>query len=311
MNGSRDRSPVFVFGALRSGTTVFRLMLNAHDRVGNPGEMDFLFDFLHRGAAGWHYDRSGLETNRIFAASGLNLPDDKDGLDLLDDFLDQLEARQKGRQLCITLHRNIAKVAKVLPKARIIHMLRDPRDVARSSIGMGWAGTLYHGVGHWIETEREWSDTMFPTDQVLTLTYEGLFRDIRHELSRVCDFLGAEFSDEMLGYHHDTTYGPPDPALVEQWKRKAHPRDIALVEGLAQDLMEARGYALAGTPATPALPERLGLSWRNRRHVWRTGFERYGAPVFLGEKLTRHLRLRRLHTRLRQRMNRLSVDYLK
>ena len=31
----------------------------------------------------------------------------------------------------------------------------------------------------------------------------------------------------------------------------------------------------------------------------------------LGEKLTRHLRLRRLHTRLRQRMNRLSVDYLK
>ena len=29
---------IFVFGALRSGTTVFKLMLNSHVDISNPGE---------------------------------------------------------------------------------------------------------------------------------------------------------------------------------------------------------------------------------------------------------------------------------
>jgi len=37
--------PVFVFGALRSGTTVFRLMLDAHGEIRNPGEADYLVDY--------------------------------------------------------------------------------------------------------------------------------------------------------------------------------------------------------------------------------------------------------------------------
>ena len=38
--------PVFIFGSERSGTTVLRLMVNAHPMLSNPGEFDFLFDTI-------------------------------------------------------------------------------------------------------------------------------------------------------------------------------------------------------------------------------------------------------------------------
>ena len=47
---------IFVYGALRSGTTLFRLMLEAHPALSNAGEADFLFDFLspdQNHATGW------------------------------------------------------------------------------------------------------------------------------------------------------------------------------------------------------------------------------------------------------------------
>jgi hypothetical protein len=44
MNNHQDI--VFVYGALRSGTTVFRLMLDSHPKISNPDEMDFLFDHV-------------------------------------------------------------------------------------------------------------------------------------------------------------------------------------------------------------------------------------------------------------------------
>jgi hypothetical protein len=59
---------VFVYGALRFGTTVFRLMLDAHPQIANPGEMDFLFDYLypdHTHSTGWRYDLDGLKLDRI------------------------------------------------------------------------------------------------------------------------------------------------------------------------------------------------------------------------------------------------------
>jgi hypothetical protein len=149
--------PIFIFGALRSGTTMFRLMLDAHGSISNPGEFDFLFDALtpdKSHASGWRYDRAQLEDNVAFNVHGLTIAPNCDGRDHLAGFLDQLDRRSDG-VLTINVHRNIGKVRALWPGCKIIHLLRDPRDVARSSIGMGWAGTLYHGVEHWIKSETD------------------------------------------------------------------------------------------------------------------------------------------------------------
>ena len=310
-----QEAPVLVFGALRSGTTVFRLMLDGHARINNPGEVDFLFDFLMPDTtheSGWRYDLGRLRDNRVFQGSGLSLPAGKDGFDLLADFLDQYRRRAAG-VLTLNIHRNIGRALEVLPGARIIHMLRDPRDVARSSIGMGWSGTLYYGVNHWIRTETEWQAIAdgLSGERVHELKYENLFRGIEDELRRVCEFLGVEFDAGMLDYHRNSTYGPPDPSLVEQWRHKSSARDIALVEGKVAGMMRERGYEPAGAGHHPAAPERAWLHARNRLNVWRTGVRRFGFATYFLEKLTRYFGMEKLHRRLKSRMRERSASYIK
>jgi hypothetical protein len=305
--------PVFIYGALRSGTTLFRLMLNSHAGLSNPGEADFLFDFLHPDPAhptGWRYARNDMARHRIFRAHGLHLPEGLDGLDLLHDLMAQLGARAPGR-LTLTVHRHAQTIARVLPQARFVHLMRDPRDVARSSIGMGWAGNSYYGVGHWITTEQGWAAAGIDPARVLALQFETLLGDLETELGRVCDFLGVRFSPAMLDYHKNTTYGPPDPKLAQQWQGRASTREIALIEGRCGALLRACGYVPAGEPARPSGPERMRLTAQNRLARWTFNIRRFGLPLFLSAHVTRRCGPKWLYHRLRLRMDAKVIKVIK
>ena len=211
----------------------------------------------------------------------------------------------------MNLHRHVARMAELMPEARVIHLLRDPRDVARSSVGMGWAALSYYGVDHWIGTERDWDRAGLPADRVLTLKFEDLMADLEPRLTEVCSFLGVPFSPAMLDYHRDTTYGPPDPRISEQWRRKASRREIALLEAKCGAMITARGYASGGTPHHPGPLERGALSLRNQAGRWRMGIRRFGLPLLVGAKLTRLLGPRRLHLHFRRHMDAKIAQTLK
>jgi len=314
MSATPTARPVFVFGSMRAGTTVFRLMLNAHDAISNPGEVDFLFDHLVRNASGaWAYDLPGLRENRIFRSQALEIPEGLDGMALLDSFLAQLQAKGDGI-FTLNIHRGISHVAELLPECKVIHMLRDPRDVGRSSIGMGWAGNSYYGIDHWLVTEREW-DAAVPNlrpENVMELRYEALFHDIDTELHRVCAFIGVPFQPGMLDYHLSTTYGPPDVKLVEQWKRKATPRELSLLEGKIGDMLTARGYALSGEPlARPVGAEAIRLFCGNKLSKWRRSTSKYGFSTIVMEKLTRWAGLHGVNRIYRRRINAIIQRSLK
>ncbi|MGV8988684.1 MAG: sulfotransferase family protein [Cypionkella sp.] len=307
---------VFVYGALRSGTTLFRLMLNAHPGIANSGEADFLFDYITPDPThptGWRFDRAGLAIDWIFRADALELPPGKDGLDLLDDLLRQFVARAPGQVVTLNLHRNAERLIAILPEVRLIHILRDPRDVARSSISMGWAGTLYHGVGHWIATERGWdriADTLSP-GQAMTLKFRILLGDLETNLRAVCGFLGVSFDPAMLKYHKSTSYDPPDASLVDQWRRLSPRAELAQLESRAADLMIRRGYPLSGPVTQPGTLERLGLWIRNKTAIWRFGLRRFGPVLFIGRKIAHRLGVKALDHHLRQRMDAITLRHLK
>jgi hypothetical protein len=307
---------VFVYGALRSGTTLFRLMLEAHGAITNPGEADFLFDHIARDPghpSGWRYDLAALRGDRIFLDKGLDLPDRCDGLDLLAVLLDQFAARAPGQVVTLNVHRHLDRLRAILPEARLIHILRDPRDVARSTIGMGWAGVLYHGVDHWIATEAAWDAAAgrLAPGQAHELKYETLFADVEAALRQVCTFLGVGYDPGMLDYHKSTTYGPPDAGLANQWRRRAHRGELAPLEAKAGALMARRGYELSGPLAPPGALARGVLRLQNRLRIWRFGIDRFGAGLYIGEKLTRFLRLSAWHRRLLQRKRAVALRNLK
>ena len=308
--------PVFIFGALRSGTTVFRLMLDGHEGICNPGEFDFLFRCLRKGADGaWVYDLEALRKDRVFNHHGMRIRDGLDGPAMLRDFIDQIRAKyERPGVFTLNLHTGADKLAELMPGVRVIRMLRDPRDVARSSIGMGWAGTTYFGLDHWIKTERQWdaAEPMIAPENRMILRYEALFRDIETELRGVYDFLGVPFSDRMLRYHETSTYGPPDPKLVEQWKRKATPRELQLMEGKLGPMLASRGYAPSGhAPDRPTGPERRRLQIADLYGCWRFDVERYGAWLATAERVARRLKLAGAHRRLRLKMNMVQQQKIK
>ena len=302
---------IALYGALRSGTTLLRLMLDAHPRISCPGETDFLFDHLPPNATpATPYDRSVLERNRIFRSHMDKFPE-VEMPDLTPDaFFTQI--RSKGDVAMPVLHRGLGRMLDLYPDLPIVHLVRDPRDVARSSIGMGWAGDVYHGASHWIGTERDWQEMaprMAP-GQALTVKYEDLIAAPEQTLQGICDFAGVAYDPAMLAYDSNSTYSKPDASLVEQWRRKLTPEQIGLVEARIGPLLEQTGYEASGhPPVRPTGVSRALLVARNKRHVWAERVRRYGWRDPLIVACARRLGLSA--PAARRRMDQVALRYLK
>lgn len=297
--------PVYVlYGALRSGTTLMRLILDAHPNILCPGERDFMLDHLQPGENGLKLDRDGLQVDRVFRASGLTAPVGNDGEAVFFDFLEQQQKEESA--LVLVMHRKFELLLDLMPDVRIIHLLRDPRDVARSSIGLGWAGNTWYGINHWIKTEKQWDRAArrLSPEQVLTVRYEDILADPKEGLGKICAFLGLSYDPEMMSYSETTSYSAIDPSLSYQWKRKQTEREIALVEHKVGPLLTARGYAQSGHElSAPSGLERLGLWFANKTAVWQRIFARYGYVDPILVRLATKLGLKRLARGPKLRMN--------
>lgn len=281
-------SIVFICGALRSGTSLFHLMLNSHSRISNPGEFDFLFDYVKDIDCEPEISDyiSYLEKNRIFKSKKLQINKEcKSYIALVNTFIEQLSG---PKTLCLNIHRNFDIAYHYFPDAIFVHILRDPRDVAKSSIPMGWVGNTYYGVDHWIETENSWDRLVARVgkEQIFEFKYENLIIDSHSVLTNTCSFMGLDYENKMLDYHEQSTYSPPDISLTEQWKHKQKLREIELVEYKASNLMSQRGYELScPNLKAPNNVEFLILWAGNKWFRFNYSIRRYGVFLFVVQKL--------------------------
>ncbi|WP_420004337.1 sulfotransferase family protein [Arenibacterium sp. LLYu02] len=268
-----------VFGALRSGTTMLRLMIDGHPRFVCPGESDYLFDHLVPGENGtWQYDLDALAADRIFQAAHIPLPKTEEAIPALTSMIADLRGPDGG-QLVLVLHRGLERLLQFAPSIPILHLIRDPRDVARSAIGMGWAGNVFYGAKTWLHTEMEWEKLApgLSESQVLDLHYENLLRHPEDTLSQFCAFLQEDYDPAMLEFPQRSTYNAVDAALAEQWRHKHTPRELGLIEPLFGDLLTKRGYEPSGHPhIRPGLLDRIKLRGEHSYSVWRRRVARYG-----------------------------------
>jgi len=308
-------SPVFMVGAERSGTTLLGIMLDHHPSLVWAGERQFFVDFMPGGEwpevadyAEW------LSLDRGFRGLDLSIDPEASFPEVLRSFLRQ-EAARAGKPFAgTTVHKRFDRLAKIWPQARYIHFVRDPRDVARSVIQMGWAGTTWTAVERWLAAERLWDEfrrTLEP-ERTIEVRFEALMEDPPGVLEDLCQFIGIPYDDAMLSYPEDTTYGPPDPAIASTWRRKASDQEVRLVEAHVGELLTARGYEPSGLPrleVRPADIRRFQLQdrWARIRHK----LEVYGAGLYVGELLTRRLGLRALHRHFDLRMQAITDSHLK
>lgn len=309
-----SNSPIFVCGALRSGTTLLRLMIDSHPLLKNPGEFDYLIEYISNEGplpTASQYKKS-LETNRIFRMHQLEIRAELSNYpDIVNDFVRQLSETDK--RILLNVHRNFHRIPDVFPDAKYIHMIRDPRDVARSSIAMGWAGNLYYGVDHWIETEKSWDKLKkkLTDEQYLEFRFEDLIVEPENILTKLSTFCDTEYSDMMMNYAGDSTYKRPDPSLIFQWKEKLDSKTAASITEKTEKWVKQYGYEYVPQDKKLSLLDKVKFFTSNKLFKIRFKQKRFGVRLIFLNKIASMFKLEKMSHKVKLEINEIENKHLK
>lgn len=277
--------PFFVVGPVRSGTTLLRLLIDHHPEVSCFGEFEGavsqangdewpdLDDYYRFIAMDRQTQAYAFSVNRRLGYEAL-----------VHSFLRQQLERYPNPLIGASVHSRMDLLPRLWPQAKFIHLLRDPRDVARSCIRMGWVGNVYEGAQYWVDAERRWDRLarQVGEEQCMTIRYEELVVDPEQELARVCQFLGLDYSASMLKIESDTTYSRPNNKYANQWKKELSAKEVEWVEARCGDLMTARGYQATQGGAKDLSPLRkMALKLQSRWYRAGFGIKRHGFKNWL------------------------------
>jgi len=287
--------PVIV-GAPRSGTTLLRFMLDAHPLLAIPPETGFLvladqftgqddatrrefFEAVTRyppDAPAWNDFRiphvtfaSALSHIVPFSAA--------EGYRALYRLYAERFGKPRWGDKTPMYGLHLPLIARHLPEARFIHVVRDGRDVALSlrqmwfSPGESMEALAAHW-SHFVSTARRDGS---PTGRYLELKYEDLLCDTRRVLETLCAFIDLPFSDRMLAYYRSTprrleehgdrfrldgtlvvssagrlhqqamTLRPPSPDRIGVWRTAMTAEELTRFEAVSGELLEQLGYELS------------------------------------------------------------------
>lgn len=150
----------------------------------------------------------------------------------------------------------------LFPNAKIIHLVRDGRDVALSMVKKWGARKrhvdLFFGAMKWRERleSAEKAATPLSSTTYLKLYYEQLIADPETHLRTICTFLDEPFFPEMAQpqqlaqtvLKHDTFHAAvrqPVRPKQKTWRDTMPDRDVRLVQHIAGRMLRQQGYALA------------------------------------------------------------------
>jgi tetratricopeptide (TPR) repeat protein len=233
---NRDAAPVFIVGMPRSGTTLCEQILAAHGQVHGAGERVAL------GAAFARLGGNGPDAAARIAALDARALDEAAG-----EFLTELHAlapeqkrivdKMPGNELYLGL------VGLMLPGAKIIHCVRDPRDIGLSIWTFRFHGE--HPYAHdladlgWTIAQRarlmtHWHATL--PNPICTVALHDWVRDFDGTLARVLAHLEL----------------PPDPACARFYESDRDVRTVSRAQVRqpvhGQGLGRWRGYAAQLAP---------------------------------------------------------------
>ena len=307
-----NQEPVFLVGAERSGTTVLRLMLNQHPQLVWCGQVEYVVSYLAEDGS-WpdleeYYRR--LRNDVVFIPQKLEIDTTLTYPELIKSFIAQHQKRTQKPMVGATVHWDFDRLLEFWPRARFIHIVRDGRDVARSNVSMGWTGNVWTGSRRWIEAETLWDrfSKQLSPDIYLEIAYEDLIRGPKETLTKICEFIGLPYSDEMLSYAKTTVYDLPDPAYLNQWKRKLSNFEIRLIESRIGDMLERRNYPTTDLPPIKMTHFlKLWLLIQDRVGRARFRLKKYGLALFIENFLANRFGNTRWKDQTRQKF--IAVDF--
>lgn len=291
MSAAPQAPAPFVVGVGRSGTTLLRLMLDAHPALAIPTETHFLVTLLAAARESGSPDQAlqAIVQADTWPNMGLDRDALAQALGALDPFTPGDAARAFFRLYAARFgkarwgdksppyRRVMGEIARELPEAHFIHIIRDGRDVALSSRG------LWFGAGDDVEAQaRFWVGEIGAARRqaetlahYMELRFEDLVADPERELARICRFIDLPYDPAMVAYHqtarermaeyvqpfgaskaapvpldrflaiHDRTGDAPDSNRSGRWRSEMSTAEQGRYQAIAGPTLVELGYDLA------------------------------------------------------------------
>jgi hypothetical protein len=181
---------------------------------------------------------------------------------------------------------HMLRIARDLPDALFVHIIRDARDVVLSLDKRGWTRPLPWDKSRsllaaglyweWIVRKGRKHGTALGPHRYAEVRYEDLVNQPRETLARLGEFLGHDLDydriqnssvgsvkNPLTSFKEDLQQGQFTP--VGRWKQKFSPEQLRLFESLVGDYLNELGYVLSDATSTM----RSNLTVKQMRLVYR------------------------------------------
>lgn len=282
-----SQGPVFVAGMERSGTSLLFALLGSHpdiamtrrtnlwryvyDQYGDLSDdaaLDRCLDTLRRYKRLMVLDLDFEALRRSFRDGPATYPR------LFELIWRQVAAREgkpRWGDKSLMTERFARLIFESYPGARILHMMRDPRD-RFASVQARWGnrlGGVGAGTAEWMQSARLGlsNQASFPGSYRI-VRYEDLVSEPRQTLEEVCDFIDAPWSEDMLDMRNaesfraeggNSSYGRRQPGAISsdsigRYRSVLRPSQISFIGLMAGETMQRLGYVGAPRVEGPARP---------------------------------------------------------
>jgi tetratricopeptide (TPR) repeat protein len=231
--GDPTRQPIFVFGMPRSGTTLVEQILASHSKVHGAGELrlarrtfESIPTVVGRDDA-WFHGLAVLDAaavadlaSRHLGALQAIIDRDRPGF-VPDRVVDKMPDNYHYAGL----------LSIIFPNATLIHVRRDPRDIALSCWmnqfrSIRWANDLEHLIGR-LDGHRRLTDHWRTVLQarVHEVFYERLVENFDSEAKRLLELCGLDWEPACRQFHQ--TSRPVHTASVTQVRQPLYHKSVA------------------------------------------------------------------------------------
>jgi hypothetical protein len=275
-----SRPPVFIVGAPRSGTSLLRQMLNRHPELAICNETHFLRIICKKGRREAFGDLGNRANRQRLVNEYVSLrPMQRLGVDctrlaerlvqegtsyqaLFTSVLRYYAESQGKRRFGEKTPRHalfVDTLCEWFPGAVILHIVRDPRDVVASLLRMPFGSrSVVLNARLWLRLNLA-ARRSSHLHEYLEVRYEALVIQPEQELTRICTFIGEEYSPAMLTPEQPAVTDdswrnryqtPLTTSRVNQWRRELTPEQVAQIEWAVGPHLERFGYAREAPPAS-------------------------------------------------------------
>lgn len=251
---------IFIVGVGRSGTSLLQSMLSSHPRISFIPELQFVQRYIC-GKENFSVENFQLDPKykRLIKGDLSN----SDSAYLTLSKICKLYTKSESTLVGIKdpkLLWSIKCLRKKFPKAFIIHLVRDPRDVIASRLKAEWSKSkplLLQAFLYKVEMRRF---IRYHKKDCLTIRYEKLITSPQETLKAVNDYIGVQYSSAQLSFQNAAkslvaseevqwkkeTLGPLLKENSEKWRTELTPQNVKLIDYICRESIHYWGYNNSG-----------------------------------------------------------------